>query len=501
MGGRQSSSESLSNGVALEAASAVRASSFATSLLDLPATLLEDIASRTGQAGARAALSHTCFVLFEERLVRAPALRIQLDRQRCGQRLPPRIVAALRGRTAKLAVTFEQHQPLEGGQYAEVLAHALAKLGRCAAVGACKLISGDTQAGSGPHSSNDTCSDSGNLNNSDSHSGNASDSDSGSGGLSVMSSAIPNKRTLDCPPHLAQLLLSSFPALTAVSLHNYTIRCSGLVSLLSHPQLALQLQQLDLTGTVIPEPEEAGPGPAPAAALASLFQGLRLRQLSLAGPLLPDLQPLAQHLTQLRLEDCKLLSLLPLAQLQVLTVCRRLHGLPVLLQALPRLHTLQLPGMCICEQQLDALLAATQLTSIQLASIRELTSSRADLPCSWQRLELLQNIAYSTVTCLPLHCLTQPLVLGGLYVGVGAASDAEVAAAVQQLVTVTHLQGVSAADVTALAPACRACTHLQFMFGSMKPSLELWRQLVQLMPTVQQLAWRRLPLASCTQSF
>ncbi|GFH11016.1 hypothetical protein HaLaN_06439 [Haematococcus lacustris] len=308
-------------------------------------------------------------------------------------------LGTLRGRTAKLAVTFEQQQPLEGGQYAEVLAHALAKLG------------------------------------------------------------------------------------------------SGLVSLLSHPQLALQLQQLDLTGTVILEPEEAGPGPAPAAALASLFQGLRLRQLSLAGPLLPHLQPLAQHLTQLRLEDCKLLSLSPLAQLQVLTVCRRLHGLHVLLQALPRLHTLQLPGMCICEQQLDALLAATQLTSIQLASIRELTSSRADLPCSWQRLELLQNIAYSTVTCLPLHGLTQPLVLGGLYVGVGAASDAEVAAAVQHLagtckapviITNLHLNACSAADVTALAPACRACTHLKFIFGSMKPSLEFWRQLVQLMPTVQQ---------------
>ncbi|GFH19205.1 hypothetical protein HaLaN_16114 [Haematococcus lacustris] len=43
-------------------------------------------------------------------------------------------------------------------------------------------------------------------------------------------------------------------------------------------------------------------------------------------------------------------------------------------------------------QQLDTLLAATQITSLQLDTIEGLGTSYADAPCSWQRLELTGGI-------------------------------------------------------------------------------------------------------------
>ncbi|KAL6751476.1 hypothetical protein V8C86DRAFT_3030106 [Haematococcus lacustris] len=305
----------------------------------------------------------TCRSLSKTNLLHAPALHIQLESQRCDRLLIPRVVAVLKARTCKLALTLEQQR---AQCHIPLLTNVLMKLASCAAVEVCKLCTSK-----GP--------------------------------------SLPHKRykRLGCSPDLAQHLMDGFPSLTSLSLHNYAIPCSGLASLLSHPQLALQLQQLDLSSSTITHLKRPGPG---AATLANLFHASRVKQLSLlisspAGegwhrekPLLPNLQPLSQHLTQLCLMlrsgvglDKFTATLQPLAQLQMLTISciHRLEGLPGLLQALPRLHTLQLPDAAVKgQEQMDALLAATQLTSIQLHSLRGLTSSRADVPCSWQRLEL-----------------------------------------------------------------------------------------------------------------
>ncbi|KAJ9532824.1 hypothetical protein QJQ45_010945 [Haematococcus lacustris] len=334
--------------------------------------------------------------------------------------------------------------------------------------------------------------------------------------------------------------MSSFPSLTSLSLHGYAIPCSGLASLLTHPQL----QQLDLSSTTILKPKRPEPG---AATLDNLFHKSKLKQLrlsiqSVAGedkPRMPDLQPLSHHLTHLCLEGSHMLpeyviaALQPLAQLQVLTIScvDHLGGLPRLLQALPQLHTLQLPHAAVFgQEQLDTLLDATQLTSIQLDSVAGLSSSRADAPCSWQRLELTRfgsinaSGSIATAAYLPLHSLTQPLVLEQLVIRTGNHNRALVPAAVhnltqackvpvkindlmldmaalqqvdsQQLVaelqTLSHCSrgrvymshmNVGAADVLTLAPLYQGCTQLHLAGGSVTPSLEFWHQLVHLMPT------------------
>ncbi|KAJ9521989.1 hypothetical protein QJQ45_024897 [Haematococcus lacustris] len=484
-------------------------------LLELPEALISDIASRAARLGACGALSLTCTDFSKTNLMYAPALHIQLVSQGCDQLLTPRVVAALQARTCKLALTLEQQQAQHTRQYIMLLTNALKKLASCAAVEACKL--GTVQ---GP-------------------------------------SLSPYKR-LGCSPTLAQHLMDSFPSLTSLSLHGYAIPCSGLASLLAHPQLSLQLQQLNLIGTIITQPKRPEPG---AATLDNLFHASRLKQLRLltkrmAGedkPLLPNLQPLSSHVTQLCIQqregmvwdlDEFTATLQPLAQLQVLTFSGLYHlgGLPGLLQALPQLHTLQLPDAIAYgqEQSIDALLAATQLTSIQLSSCQKLRSSRADVPCSWQRLELTGYVDCASVAQLPLHSLCQPLVLNNLFISSGRDDCALVAAAVhnltqackvpvrikalrlcrppgvsrtdmgdevetdmasqvelQQLVDVLQAlkhcrwgrvfmfhMNVGVALVLTLAPLCQGVTQLDFAYGSLTPSLEFWRQLVLLMPTV-----------------
>ncbi|KAJ9532830.1 hypothetical protein QJQ45_010951 [Haematococcus lacustris] len=488
------------------------------SLTDLPVALFDDVARRAIQLGAGGALSLTCRSLSKTNLLHAPALHIQLESQRYDRLLTPRVVAVLKARTCKLALTLEQQRAQCHTQYIPLLTNVLMKLASCAAVEVCKLCTSK-----GP--------------------------------------SLPHKRykRLGCSPDLAQHLMDSFPSLTSLSLHNYAIPCSGLASLLSHPQLALQLQQLDLSSSTITHLKRPGPG---AATLANLFHASRVKQLSLlisstAGegwhrekPLLPNLQPLSQHLTQLCLMlqsgvglDKFTAPLQPLAQLQVLKISciSRLKELPGLLQALPRLHTLQLPNATVKgQEQMDALLAATQLTSIQLSSLKGLTCSCADVPCSWQRLELTGRVGWMTLTYLPLHSLSQALVLGHL--GIRARDNPDVAAALHLLaeaitvpvqimelavnmrspdylevitpellqqqgvdlaqllallqplqccgkVNVRGLYEVTAADVLALAPLCWDCTHFALEGGSMEPSLQFWRQLVQLMPAVQKVSF------------
>ncbi|KAL6756067.1 hypothetical protein V8C86DRAFT_2658255, partial [Haematococcus lacustris] len=359
-----------------------------TPLLELPAALLDDVALRATQLGAGGTLSLTCGAFSETNLLHAPALHIQLECQGCDQQLTPRVVAALQARTCQLALTLERQPAQSSRQYITLLTEVVKKLASCAAVEACKLGS-------------------------------------------IQGPSFSFHKTLGFSPDLAQHLMGSFPSLTSLSLHNFSIPCSDLATLLSHPRLSLQLQQLDLSSTTILQAKRPEPG---AATLANLFHASRLKQLSLLfntmaedgnNSLLPNLQPLSQHLTQLCIqqqgyEECLdefTAALQPLAQLQVLTISLTpdLGGLSELLQALPRLHTLQLPGAAVYgQEQLDTLLAATQLSSIKLRSFQRLTMLRADVPCSWQRMELTGYVDCSSAAHLPLHSLTQPLVLAAL---------------------------------------------------------------------------------------
>ncbi|KAL6746146.1 hypothetical protein V8C86DRAFT_2951281, partial [Haematococcus lacustris] len=273
--------------------------------------------------------------------------------------------------------------------------------------------------------------------------------------------------------------------------------------------------------------------------------------------LLPDLQPLAQHLTELSLQGIPIAKhlgmaalLRPLVQLQLLAA--DMYDVQASLfesvRALPRLHTLQLPMSVVEEDFIDQLLAITQITSLMLGSIANLDRSRADVPCSWQRLELTR-LSYATAKYLPLHSLTQPLILDVLDIEINAAFSPEVEAAnhnlahpfkvpivskvfgldarcysmstvgeaaavapamapqldrkLEQMVAMLQsLKGfatdmvslqnwgsVSVSDITALAPVCQGCTRLYFSNVSSSPSLEFWRQLTQLMPTVQRVTF------------
>ncbi|KAL6748582.1 hypothetical protein V8C86DRAFT_3032748 [Haematococcus lacustris] len=448
-----------------------------TSLLDLPTSVLDDITRRALQHSDGETLSLSCRALSETRLLHAPSFRVKLETQHCDQLLTPRVTAALRARTNNLTLILEQ--PAKSSRKG-LLCQVLARLGCCPAVKSCML-----------------------------------------GSTKVSWSLKP----LDCTPRLAQHLMSSFPGLTALSLHGYSITCSGLASLLAHPSLCLQLQQLDLTRTTITQQPQQPDQPR-ATTLDNLFHGARLQQLSLDGnrkSSMPNLAPLAQHLTQLRVSDIG--TAIYLLEPQVWLAER----LPHLLQPLPLLRTLLLPdAMVKGHQELDALLA-TQLTSVQLKSVQGLTHAYPDAPCSWQRLELTGEIDIATAAYLPLHTLTQPLVLGCLDI-TPSDSSLLLAAAAQNLTqggklpprvrvlnlrlweeamtleqTATLLQplhgccwgkvrfddfgDVSSEHVPAMAALCRGCTHLEFFEGSLAPSLEFWHQLVQLMPSVQHVAF------------
>ncbi|KAL6758453.1 hypothetical protein V8C86DRAFT_1499506 [Haematococcus lacustris] len=217
------------SGVPVQAPSAEHEFVSATTLLDLPSALLDGIALRLNRGTETLAL--ICFGLFEAGLLHAPSFRLQLDRQCCDQLLSPRVLAALRARECKLAITLEL--PREQGS--KLLAGVLEKLGICTAINACKLSS-------------------------------------------LEHSSLARPMPIECSRSLAQCLVNSFPSLTSLALHGYFIHCSGLASLLAHPRLSLQLQQLDLSSTFITQPKRPQPG---AATPANLFYGVRLQQLSL----------------------------------------------------------------------------------------------------------------------------------------------------------------------------------------------------------------------------
>ncbi|KAJ9525898.1 hypothetical protein QJQ45_009228 [Haematococcus lacustris] len=413
-------------------------------LLELPALVLSTITSLVVESGYGSELSLTCRAFSLTNLLHAPAFRVQLVMHHCDHLLTYRVVTALQARTKRLTVVLEQPPPWDddpfdptNGQYMEKLTYALSMLAPmpCAAVQRCELVSDDRF---------DAC------------------------------EWFP-PYSLGCTPHLAQPLLDSFPSLTALVIHRYSVTCGDLASLLSHPQLALQLQELDLPYSTIWQLDQAG---EPGDVTLDMFGNVRLQQLSLylyEGPLMPDLQPLAQHLTQLSIGQSRefqhaaqalTVQLGWLPQLQVLTLPNQhsLQDVIQLLPGLPRLHTLQLPVAALRQQQeLDALLAATQLTSLQLGHVAGLHSSRSEAPCSWQRLEL-SSAGLASTAYLPLHSLTHTLVQGSLHIA-PEASGALVAAAVHNL-----------------TQACKASVEVRRLEVSLKGSLGLREMMAVLGP-------------------
>ncbi|KAJ9506496.1 hypothetical protein QJQ45_005039 [Haematococcus lacustris] len=513
-------------GSAVEAPLAADASAPAPSLLDLPAALLSDIISQAMQLGATAALARTCSDLLLRVFQLIPVLRIKADSQWCHQLLLPRIAAALQARTSKLALTLQQPKAQASRHYVEVLENILAALGSCASVEACKLSSSATLRQQELLSARRRP------------------------GFDVyMLHAIVSYRDasracltvdLDCSLGLARCLRASFPGLTALTLTGYSVTCTALAGLLSHPQLSLPLQQLDLLGTTILPPEQPGPG---AAALARMFDRCRLKQLSLNSIsrqlALPNMQPLAQFLTHLTVvSDWYILlhykaALCLLTELQYLCIFKlnSTEGLTEdLLQYLPCLRTLHLPQTRIDdEHQLDVLLAATQLVSVQLESVKRLSSSRAAAPCSWRRLQLTGDIDCAVAAHLPLHSLTQPLVVGGLQISSdtpdisalasSAANNLKQSCKVRVEIKwlkldldredrnfrqldwlrylgdlgythafLSHTRDFSAADIPKLASMCPTCTYLGFLGGRMQPTVQFWHTLVKRMPELHQVS-------------
>ncbi|KAL6756302.1 hypothetical protein V8C86DRAFT_2649895, partial [Haematococcus lacustris] len=180
-------------------------------------------------------------------------------------------------------------------------------------------------------------------------------------------------------------------------------------------------------------------------------------------------------------------------------------------------------------------------------SVLGLTSPRDDAPCSWRQLELTGTTNFTAAAYLPLHSLTQPLVLGRLNIeyadydvelfmnGVHSP-DIEVddllecavfnltytcptpvmikvlqlhmltdisRSAIQDMlpfleamqccsigeVELCRMPDASAADIPSLVEMCPSCTALHFKTCNLTPSLEFWQQLVQLMPTVTRVTF------------
>ncbi|KAJ9517174.1 hypothetical protein QJQ45_009070 [Haematococcus lacustris] len=230
-------------------------------------------------------------------------------------------------------------------------------------------------------------------------------------------------------PCRTELLLQSFPKLLSFQICDRIVPAwalGGPAGLLTHPQLCPQLEIFALEAVWLELSTQPGPS---AVTLDNLFEGSQLQHLCLnTMAQVPNLLPLAEHLTLLELTDTPSFQVLPmqgfLEMVSGLVRLKELHaeadglevsmeGFPQLLQALPKLETLHLPRHFISGTgALDALLAATQLTGLLLGGVADLTKSRATSPCSWLQLELKVwwlAVDSDAIACLPLHSLTYQL--------------------------------------------------------------------------------------------
>ncbi|KAL6760602.1 hypothetical protein V8C86DRAFT_3132404 [Haematococcus lacustris] len=193
----------------------------------------------------------------------------------------------------------------------------------------------------------------------------------------------------------------------------------------------------------------------------------RLQQLSLGWgywDFTPHLAPLAPHLTQLAVDSvtsgCSRFVASPAslaAAVGTLTCLQSLEFgingveagdwfstlLAPVLASLPSLHTLLLQEK-VAGDQLDVLLAATQITHLQVYSISCLALSRVSAACSWRQLEV-EEMDWLSAAHLPLHSLTHPLHLA-LLGGVDSVG-AEVLAAAELNLCERNKAGLEVEDV------------------------------------------------------
>ncbi|KAJ9532586.1 hypothetical protein QJQ45_010679 [Haematococcus lacustris] len=224
----------------------------------------------------------------------------------------------------------------------------------------------------------------------------------------VDSLAISWQNNLDLPwePDFSAALASSFPSVTSLTFLECRLSIDHLANAISHPLLSPRLLHLKLELVIIPH--EGQPGRSPF--IGSRLQELRLHDvvdLDEEPEFLYGLLPLPPTLTELevigfygdRWDWVSLAAAVSsLAQLQQLTLFNEHTGsdsqrpdFMALLSALahlPSLHTLHMSEDVVGQVQLDALLALTQITSLQVAAFSGLTSSRASAACSWRQLEL-----------------------------------------------------------------------------------------------------------------
>ncbi|KAJ9532909.1 hypothetical protein QJQ45_011003 [Haematococcus lacustris] len=229
-------------------------------------------------------------------------------------------------------------------------------------------------------------------------------------------------------PAFSAALASSFPSLTSLTLEQCIVSIDHLAKAISHPLLSPRLLHLDLKRVHITHEGQYGRSP---------FIGSRLQELFLhdvfdvhhhAEPeFLYGLLPLPPTLTQLEVKGsygdhwdwvrvtAAVSSLTQLQQLRLFDDEIEFNGsrpdfmaLLLALAHLPSLHTLQMSEDVVGQEQLDALLALTQITHLSIMKFSGLTSSRASAACSWRQLEV-NWMDWDSAAYLPLHSLTHPL--------------------------------------------------------------------------------------------
>ncbi|KAJ9514253.1 hypothetical protein QJQ45_012238 [Haematococcus lacustris] len=250
-------------------------------------------------------------------------------------------------------------------------------------------------------------------------------------------------------------LTHQFPSLTSLTLGpGLTLTTSQLHDLVCHQTLVQRLQHLDINRAHIVD-----------SSIPGLFVGNRLRGLVVDEEdwtCLPHLAPLAPFLTQLTLKGLKtgfnpaslaaaVVQLTCLRSLRLLPTETVVTDLRLLLTSLPSLNTLDLPRVAVVgQEQVDTLLAATQITRLRLWDISGMTASRASTACSWQQLcfkdELegsfvfKKGIGWSSAAYLPLHSLTHPLHIWRL--DLNGDTDEQLVAAAERNLCVSSRSGV-----------------------------------------------------------
>ncbi|KAJ9532215.1 hypothetical protein QJQ45_003879 [Haematococcus lacustris] len=226
-------------------------------------------------------------------------------------------------------------------------------------------------------------------------------------------------------PVYSAALCASFPSLTSLTLQELSMTPTQLGLLVSHPLMLPRLRHLDISNACIED------GSDDAETATSPFHASNLQHLTLSWgdwDFIPHLAPLAPHLIQLEILEVEgaghFVSTTLAEAISALTCLEWLclatdesdepisTLLPVLAQ-MPSLHTLILKGRDVeGDDQLDALLAATQITHLRLQSFSDLTLSKATVACSWRKLQIDGHIKdWVTAASLPLHNLNHPLYL------------------------------------------------------------------------------------------